>query len=103
MDLLNQTRGFTLQHLRFLVIDEADRLLDQSFQDWLNKVLQATHSSTQGNARRVACCVCGGVCCGVCGGACVVELTLVQGGCTGASTRRTRRRISGSMPAPCGS
>ncbi|ELR22922.1 DEAD/DEAH box helicase domain containing protein [Acanthamoeba castellanii str. Neff] len=48
MDLLNQTRGFTLQHLRFLVIDEADRLLDQSFQDWLNKVLQATHSSTQG-------------------------------------------------------
>jgi ATP-dependent RNA helicase DDX51/DBP6 len=48
MDLLTQTRGFTLQHLRFLVIDEADRLLDQSFQDWLNKVLQATHAATPG-------------------------------------------------------
>ena len=103
MDLLNQTRGFTLQHLRFLVIDEADRLLDQSFQDWLNKVLQATHSSAQGNARvvsRVRLCVC---CGGVCGCARVVGLTLVQDGCTGASMRRTRSRISGSMLAPCGS
>lgn len=49
MDILAQTQGFTLQHLRFLVIDEADRLLDQSFQDWLNNVLRATHSGTQGD------------------------------------------------------
>jgi len=48
MDLLAQTKGFTLEHLRFLVIDEADRLLDQSFQGWLNTVLHATHSAKQG-------------------------------------------------------
>ncbi|KAE9403675.1 P-loop containing nucleoside triphosphate hydrolase protein [Gymnopus androsaceus JB14] len=42
MDHLKETRNFSLQHLRFLVIDEADRLLAQSFQDWLVQVLQAT-------------------------------------------------------------
>lgn len=41
MDHLNATPNFTLQHLRFLVIDEADRLLAQSFQDWLAQVLSA--------------------------------------------------------------
>ncbi|KAI6025600.1 P-loop containing nucleoside triphosphate hydrolase protein [Pisolithus orientalis] len=41
MDHLNGTLNFTLQHLRFLVIDEADRLLAQSFQDWLVQVLAA--------------------------------------------------------------
>ncbi|KAL0084475.1 P-loop containing nucleoside triphosphate hydrolase protein [Phycomyces blakesleeanus] len=42
MDHLKDTPNFSLEHLRFLVIDEADRLLNQSFQDWLNQVLQAT-------------------------------------------------------------
>lgn len=42
MDHLNETPNFSLQHLRFLVIDEADRLLAQSFQDWLAQVLAAT-------------------------------------------------------------
>jgi len=42
MDHLNGTPNFSLQHLRFLVIDEADRLLAQSFQDWLSQVLGAT-------------------------------------------------------------
>ncbi|THH20742.1 hypothetical protein EW146_g697 [Bondarzewia mesenterica] len=42
MDHLNGTPIFSLQHLRFLVIDEADRLLAQSFQDWLAQVLAAT-------------------------------------------------------------
>ncbi|KAI0035414.1 P-loop containing nucleoside triphosphate hydrolase protein [Vararia minispora EC-137] len=41
MDHLHATPNFTLQHLRFLVIDEADRLLAQSFQDWLAQVLAA--------------------------------------------------------------
>ncbi|KAG6334058.1 hypothetical protein ID866_5032 [Astraeus odoratus] len=41
MDHLNGTPNFTLQHLRFLVIDEADRLLAQSFHDWLAQVLAA--------------------------------------------------------------
>ena len=41
MDHLNGTPNFSLQHLRFLVIDEADRLLAQSFQNWLAQVLAA--------------------------------------------------------------
>ncbi|KAF8514545.1 DEAD-domain-containing protein [Hysterangium stoloniferum] len=41
IDHLNGTHNFTLQHLRFLVIDEADRLLTQPFQDWLAQVLAA--------------------------------------------------------------
>ncbi|UZJ51358.1 hypothetical protein CBS101457_000678 [Exobasidium rhododendri] len=40
IDHLELTPGFTLQHLRFLVIDEADRLLGQSFQEWLPRVLE---------------------------------------------------------------
>ncbi|KAF8623612.1 hypothetical protein AX17_007315 [Amanita inopinata Kibby_2008] len=42
IDHLTGTRNFSLQHLRFLVIDEADRLLAQSFQGWLSQVLAAT-------------------------------------------------------------
>ncbi|KAJ6570147.1 DEAD-domain-containing protein [Mycena vulgaris] len=46
IDHLNGTPNFSLQHLRFLVIDEADRLLAQSFQDWLAQVLAATRPPT---------------------------------------------------------
>lgn len=46
MDHLRDTPNFSLQHLRFLIIDEADRLLTQSFQDWLNQVL--THLKPAG-------------------------------------------------------
>ncbi|TCD64285.1 ATP-dependent RNA helicase dbp6 [Steccherinum ochraceum] len=42
IDHLAGTPNFSLQHLRYLVIDEADRLLAQSFQDWLVQVLAAT-------------------------------------------------------------
>ncbi|CAI5715463.1 unnamed protein product [Hyaloperonospora brassicae] len=38
VDHLEQTRGFTLQHLQLFVVDEADRLLSQSYQDWIAKV-----------------------------------------------------------------
>ncbi|RGB30747.1 P-loop containing nucleoside triphosphate hydrolase protein [Rhizophagus diaphanus] len=38
---LSLSPNFTLQHLRFLIIDEADRLLNQSYQDWLNHTLKA--------------------------------------------------------------
>lgn len=47
MDHLRSTKNFTLQHLRFLVIDEADRLLSQNFNDWL-KVLIAHIESKEG-------------------------------------------------------
>ncbi|KAJ3217988.1 ATP-dependent RNA helicase dbp6 [Dinochytrium kinnereticum] len=41
VDHLIGTPGFTLKHLRFLVLDEADRLLSQSYQGWLDLVLKA--------------------------------------------------------------
>ncbi|KAF9266507.1 DEAD-domain-containing protein [Marasmius fiardii PR-910] len=42
IDHLVETPNFSLQHLRFLVIDEADRLLAQSYQNWLTQILAAT-------------------------------------------------------------
>ncbi|GIM00715.1 hypothetical protein Vretimale_5665 [Volvox reticuliferus] len=36
---LSGTPGFSLEHLRFLVVDEIDRLLRQRYQDWLPRVL----------------------------------------------------------------
>ena len=38
VDHINLTKDFCLTHLRFLVIDEVDRLLDQSFQDWIARL-----------------------------------------------------------------
>ncbi|KAJ3066710.1 ATP-dependent RNA helicase dbp6 [Podochytrium sp. JEL0797] len=39
-DHLKGTPGFSLRHLRFLVLDEADRLLVQDYQGWLSMVLK---------------------------------------------------------------
>ena len=36
---LQETKGFSLEHVEWLVIDEADRLLDESFQQWVNTVI----------------------------------------------------------------
>ena len=36
---VQSTTGFSLQHVQWLVIDEADRLLDDSFQQWVDIVL----------------------------------------------------------------
>ncbi|KAL8939789.1 MAG: hypothetical protein Q9211_002576 [Gyalolechia sp. 1 TL-2023] len=38
---LRHTRGFVLDHVQWLVMDEADRLLDESFQQWLDIVVPA--------------------------------------------------------------
>ena len=38
---LEGTPGFSLENLRFLVVDEADRLLRQTYQNWLPRVLSA--------------------------------------------------------------
>lgn len=46
IDHLDETPGFTLQHLRFLVIDEADRLLGQSFQDWAQRLRSSIEGQT---------------------------------------------------------
>ena len=36
---LKSTPGFTIQNVKWLVADEADKLLDQSFQQWLDTVI----------------------------------------------------------------
>ena len=43
-DHIASTPHFTLQHIRFLVIDEADCLLDKSYFGWLWKVLKAAYN-----------------------------------------------------------
>ena len=40
MDHLRGTPGFTLEHLQMLIVDEADRLLAQSYQSWVSAVLE---------------------------------------------------------------
>lgn len=46
VDHLDNTPGFTLQHLRFLVVDEADRLLSQPYHNWINRVIDSANSAS---------------------------------------------------------
>eukprot|EP00180_Rhodochaete_pulchella_P003621 Plantae.Rhodophyta-Rhodochaete_pulchella.ctg636.p1 GENE.Plantae.Rhodophyta-Rhodochaete_pulchella.ctg636~~Plantae.Rhodophyta-Rhodochaete_pulchella.ctg636.p1 ORF type:complete len:348 (-),score=62.47 Plantae.Rhodophyta-Rhodochaete_pulchella.ctg636:95-1042(-) len=39
VDHLEHTKGFTLRHVRFLVLDEADRLLNMDFEKELDKII----------------------------------------------------------------
>lgn len=48
VDHIRYTKGFTLKYLEWLVIDEADRLLNESFQEWIDVLmdsLNARHAS----------------------------------------------------------
>ncbi|KAF6171046.1 hypothetical protein GIB67_014626 [Kingdonia uniflora] len=45
MDHINSTKGFTLEHLCYLVVDETDRLLREAYQSWLPTVLQMARSN----------------------------------------------------------
>ncbi|KAI5670987.1 hypothetical protein M9H77_11351 [Catharanthus roseus] len=47
MDHINNTKGFTLEHLCYLVVDETDRLLREAYQSWLPTVLQLTKCSNE--------------------------------------------------------
>ncbi|MCJ1402133.1 ATP-dependent RNA helicase dbp6 [Xylographa trunciseda] len=49
VDHVKSTKGFTLEHVQWLVIDEADRLLDESFQQWVDVVLPALQSLPRHN------------------------------------------------------
>src|SRR5215469_7725623 len=44
VDHIRNTRGFSLTDVEYLVIDEADRLLDESFQEWVTTLLNSLHS-----------------------------------------------------------
>ncbi len=45
VDHIDHTDGFSLEHLRFLIIDEADRLLGQAYHNWLEKIYKAAYRS----------------------------------------------------------
>lgn len=47
VDHCDNTPGFTLQHLRFLVIDEADRLLSQSYHGWIARVFDNSQAAAR--------------------------------------------------------
>jgi ATP-dependent RNA helicase DDX51/DBP6 len=44
VDHIRSTQGFTLKDTKWLVIDEADRLLDQSFQEWADTLHNAIYN-----------------------------------------------------------
>ena len=44
VDHIRNTKGFSIKDVEWLVIDEADRLLDENFQEWVTTLLNALHS-----------------------------------------------------------
>ncbi|OKL60900.1 hypothetical protein UA08_03222 [Talaromyces atroroseus] len=49
VDHIRQTEGFTLRHLQWLVVDEADRLLNESFQEWVSVLMEALDKEKTAN------------------------------------------------------
>jgi ATP-dependent RNA helicase DDX51/DBP6 len=49
VDHIRQTEGFTLRHLQWLVVDEADRLLNESFQEWVSVLMGALDKEKTAN------------------------------------------------------
>lgn len=45
LEHIQQTPGFSLQHLRFLVLDEADRLLGNAYHSWVRTLMQRSSSA----------------------------------------------------------
>ncbi|XP_056629191.1 ATP-dependent RNA helicase DDX51 [Triplophysa dalaica] len=43
VDHINKHNNFSLRHLRFLIIDEADRMIDSMHQSWLSQVTKAVY------------------------------------------------------------
>lgn len=51
VDHINRTPGFTLDYVRWLVVDEADKLLAQTFQDWVPVVMPLLSTTDKAGAR----------------------------------------------------
>lgn len=45
VDHINKNSGLCLKQLRFLIIDEADRMIDSMHQSWLSQVVKAVYTS----------------------------------------------------------
>ncbi|XP_043963961.1 ATP-dependent RNA helicase DDX51-like [Gambusia affinis] len=52
VDHISKNPAFCLEHLRFLIIDEADRMIDSMHQSWLTQVLKAVYRSAAGPEAR---------------------------------------------------
>ena len=48
VDHLTNTKGFTLKRLRYLIMDEADRMLSMDFEEEINTLLEHIPDSTEG-------------------------------------------------------
>ncbi|KAF7649916.1 hypothetical protein LDENG_00133790 [Lucifuga dentata] len=48
VDHINKNLGFCLKHLRYLIIDEADRMIDSMHQSWLSQVTKAVYRTGSG-------------------------------------------------------
>jgi len=48
VDHLENTKGFNLRNLKYLVMDEADRMLSMDFEEEINKILDVIPDSTEG-------------------------------------------------------
>jgi superfamily II DNA/RNA helicase len=52
LDHIFHTNGFTLKYLRFIVLDEADRLLGNAYHDWVRLLVKSCGSSDLVNNNR---------------------------------------------------
>ena len=51
VDHLQNTEGFSLSHLRYLIIDEADRVMEDVQNDWLSHVEKAVYNQSNGRIK----------------------------------------------------
>ncbi|KAL1883337.1 ATP-dependent RNA helicase dbp6 [Diaporthe australafricana] len=51
VDHIKRTPGFTLDYVRWLIVDEADKLLAQTFQDWVTIVMPLLSTTEKPGAR----------------------------------------------------
>lgn len=54
VDHIKRTPGFTLDYVRWLVVDEADKLLAQTYQDWISTVMPLLSTTEKPGAREFA-------------------------------------------------
>lgn len=54
VDHIKRTPGFTLDYVRWLVVDEADKLLAQTYQDWIPTVMPLLSTTNRPGAREFA-------------------------------------------------
>ncbi|XP_065502448.1 ATP-dependent RNA helicase DDX51 [Caloenas nicobarica] len=52
-DHINQTPGFSLTQLRFLIVDEADRMIDDMHQNCLNQIVKAAFQVENGSVSNI--------------------------------------------------